>query len=301
MSKNNLNFSLIITTYNRPDALGLILQALNAQQNSPYFEIIIADDGSTRETQDLIHSASLTSQHPIRHFWQPDQGFRAARVRNQAIALANGDYLIFLDGDCVPLPSFVYEHAQLAEANHFVVGHRVLLNATLTAQVINQQLPIWSWSLWDWTLAYLQQKINRLLPLLPLNTLSLFRKLPIKSSNYSIFKHKKCPWQGAKTCNLGIWRSNIIKINGFNEDFQGWGHEDAEMVIRLLRSGIARKEGRFRVPVLHLWHPQADRGQTLLNQQRLEQAMLSKNISVNNGLLKLNSDEKTEIFENFGY
>ena len=260
--------SLIITTYNRPDALALVLNALTVQ-TFERFEVIVADDGSKPETQQLLKTLRLP--YPLHHVWQQDDGFRAAMARNRAVAKATGSYLIFLDGDCIPRPNFVEQHWKLAEKNCFIVGNRILLNQSFSEHVIQQHIPIWQWSRKQWLSAYLHKKINRLLPLLHL-PFNFLRKT----------KHEK--WQGAKTCNLAVWKTDFLKINGFDEYFQGWGHEDADLVIRLLRSGIQRKEGRFALPVFHLWHPFCDRTQEQSNQQRLKQILQSQLIFASKGL-----------------
>ncbi len=261
----NLNSSLIITTYNRPDTLALVLRALDAQTQLP-FEVIIADDGSTSDTADFIKQRQPTLPYPIHHVWQPDQGFRAARIRNLAIAHSHGNYLIFLDGDCIPQPDFIAQHHQLAELGWFVAGNRILLSQTFTDHVLRHQLPIWTWSTTQWLLPYLRRDINRLFPLL-------------RFQNHFFRKKYSQRWQGAKTCNLAIWKEDFLKIHGFNEQFQGWGHEDADLVVRLLHQGIQRKEGRFAVPVFHLWHPPADRRYEADNRRRL-----SKTLHTSSGL-----------------
>ncbi len=257
-----MNITLIITTYNRPDALKRVLLALNQQTYQP-FEVIIADDGSTSETTALIELIKSQVHYPMQHIWQKDEGFRAAMARNRAAARASGDYLIFLDGDCVPFPNFVAHHAQLAEQNYFVAGNRILLNAEFTQTVLNQQITIENWQFSQWLFAYWQGKINRILP---------FLRLPFAWGRKR-YLHR---WQGAKTCNLAVWRADFLKINGFDETYQGWGHEDADLVVRLQRTHILRKEGRFAVPVLHLWHPEQDRSQEGENQRRLQQILHSQ-------------------------
>jgi len=258
--------SIIVTTYNRPDALALVLWALAAQTLQD-FEVIIADDGSTPVTRQWIQALRPQLSYPLKHFWQEDMGFRAARARNQALALTEGRYLIFLDGDCVPRTDFIAHHHRLAEVGWFVVGQRILLSEQFTAQILEsqagrlQQPPdnIGAWSVHQWLKPYLRRDINRLLPLLPLP--------------YPLRKQRPQKWQGAQTCNLGAWRQDIMNINGFNEAFQGWGHEDAELVVRLVRHSIYRKEGRFALPVFHLWHPLESRDNERLNRYRLEQRL----------------------------
>jgi len=264
--------TVIVTTYNRPAALGLVLQALTAQPRGPLeWEVIIADDGSSAATTDFIRSLQPSLPYPLQHVWQEDLGFRAARARNRALAVATGDYLIFLDGDCIPQRDFLVNHSRLAERGWWVTGHRILLSERLTLQVVTEQLPLWSWSVTRWWLAYMRRDINRLLPLLKFPA-QVFRK-----------RHPD-QWSGAKTCNLGVWREDLLKINGFDERFEGWGHEDADLVVRLLRSGVRRKTGRFAIPVLHLWHPQEDRSRERDNWRRLEERLNSTEVVAKYGV-----------------
>lgn len=263
-----MKISIILSTYNRPDALALILQALSVQTYHD-FEVIVADDGSSIDTKDLIYDLHLP--YDLQHVWQEDKGFRLAMVRNKAVAKANGEYLIFLDGDCVPRPHFIERHCQLAETQCFVTGNRILLNEHFTARVLFHHIKIGSWSNVAWILPYLHGDINRFLPLLNLPD-GRFRKID------------KLKWQGAKTCNLGAWKQDVLNINGFNEQFQGWGHEDAEFVVRLMHNGIQRKEGRFAIPVFHLWHPESDRSRESINREQLEQCLHSNQIAVEMGV-----------------
>ncbi|MCK5877907.1 MAG: glycosyltransferase family 2 protein [Candidatus Marithrix sp.] len=248
-----LKISVIITTYNRPDALELVLSAL-AEQQFTNFEVIVADDGSTATTAKFIQQLSIP--YPLQHVWQKDQGFRAAKVRNLAVTVAKGNYLVFLDGDCIPRIDFIAKHNQLAELGYFVVGNRVLFTKKFTQQVIQSKIPVWNWPINQWLLPYFKSNINRLSP--------LFR-LPF------IRKYCRQTWKGVKTCNLAVWKQNFEQINGFDESFQGWGYEDANLAVRLLRSGVHRKNGRFAIPVLHLWHNEEQRNPD--NWQRFEQML----------------------------
>ncbi len=271
----NPEISIIITTYNRPDALALVLNALT-EQSLQNFEVIIADDGSSNETVNFINPLKAKLPYPLQQVWQEDIGFRAARSRNQAVKKAKASYLLFMDGDCIPRIDFVEKHHQLAQKGYFVAGNRVLLSEKFTQQLIRNYKhgntpSIWNWSNMHWFVALLSRKINRFSPLL---------RLPI----LWVEKFNQQKWQGAKTCNLAIWRKDFIAINGFNEDFQGWGHEDAELVVRLLANGVIRKEGRFAVPVLHLWHFEAPRDNEKQNHQLLEKMLENTTIVAINGL-----------------
>lgn len=263
--------SIIVTTYNRPSALKLVLAGLNLQDCPIQFEVIIADDGSTTDTRDLVTTMAKTMHYPIQYLWQEDIGFRAAKMRNKAIVKARGEYIIFLDGDCIPRSSFVRRHYLLAEKNRFVVGNRVLLSPEFTNQVIDNELPLSNWTVAQWRKLPRPHNYNRLLPLLSL-PFGQFRKLFPRA------------WRGAKTCNLSVWRDDLIAINGFDETYEGWGYEDSDLVIRLIRHGILRKMGQFSVPVLHLWHQENDRSQQSENQSRLNALLESSHFQAQQGL-----------------
>ncbi|WP_026603060.1 glycosyltransferase family 2 protein [Methylomonas sp. 11b] len=249
--------SVIVTTYNWPEALSACLLALMAQQDRR-FEIIVADDGSGAATQKLIKDFIETSEIPLRHIWHEDQGFRAGTIRNKAVADSRGDYLLFMDGDCVALPDFISHHRQLAETGYFVPGNRLLLNEAYTSLVLGQKIPLHEQSLGFFLCQWLRGRINRLLPLL---------YLPLYGWRY----WQPQNWQKAMTCNLAVWKDDFLATNGFDEVFEGWGYEDSDLVIRLIHYGVKRKEGRFAVPVLHLWHRHNDRSQHDENYQRLLQ------------------------------
>ncbi len=236
--------SIIITTYNWPEALERVLVGLT-QQTYANFEVIIADDGSESKTALLIESIREQYSLNIHHVWQPDEGFRAAKIRNKAVAIASGDYLVFLDGDCIPLPSFVKRHTALAEPGWFVAGNRILLGKPYTKEVIEKKLDLSKLTFWQWLLLRSRGGCNRLLPLLFLRR---YRR-----------KNKPDKWQGAKTCNLAIWKKDFDAVRGFDEAFTGWGFEDSDLVVRLNHRGIKRKEGKFAIPVLHLWHKENNR------------------------------------------
>ncbi|MGZ8190530.1 MAG: glycosyltransferase family 2 protein [Methylococcaceae bacterium] len=252
--------SVIVTTYNSPEMFNLCLGSLFSQ-NDNAFEIIIADDGSTQANLELTKACCAKSPIPNQYVYHEDLGFRAGAIRNKAVALSKGDYLIFIDGDCILSPDFIAKHRQLAMPGHFVPGGRVLLSETFTQEVIGGQVLLHQKPLSYFVLLRLQKKINRLFPFFrfPLGYLRL-----LQSKN----------WQKAITCNLAVFKNDFIKVNGFDELFEGWGHEDSDLVMRLIHAGIKRKEGRFIVPpVLHLWHPQNDRTKRDLNYQRLQERL----------------------------
>jgi len=263
--------SVIITTYQRPQALALVLQGLAAQTEPP-FEVIVAEDGQDAETAALIQRLSADLPYPLLHVVHEDLGFRAAKIRNKAVAKANGDYLIFLDGDCIPRPTFIKHHLNLAEEGWFVSGNRVLLNQGFTQQVEKEQLPIYQWSLYHWVIAYVRGYCNRWLTLCYLPFFKLFNKNKSKS------------WKGAITCNLAIWKKDFIMVNGFDEAFEGWGYEDTDLVIRLFNLGCRRIKGYFSIAVIHLWHRQSERSQAQSHLQRVMERQKNNMIMVEKGV-----------------
>lgn len=269
-----MKISIIVTTYNRPAALNLVLAGLAKQAINPNteWEVLIADDGSKKETSDLIAAWQNNFPCHLVHVWHEDIGFRAGAIRNRAAAQSTGDYLVFLDGDCVPMPDFVNQHASLAESGWYIAGNRVLLSESFTHTLLsmNDAIQIMDWSVWQWMAAKLQTKTNRALPWLRLK-LSTMRKK----------RHSR--WEVVKSCNLAVWKSDFVAINGFDEDFSGWGHEDSDFAVRLLRLGISIKDGRYAVPVLHLWHQENDRSKQAENWQKLEATLNSHHIAAKVG------------------
>lgn len=265
--------SVVVTTYNRPDALGLVLDGLAAQRDRG-FEVIVADDGSRDETRALVEQASATFPVPLTHVWQEDLGFRAGAARNRAAERARGDYLLFLDGDCIPRPDFVGRHRALAERGWMVAGNRILLSESFTAKALSERLPLHVWSSDDWKSARRRGDINRTLPLanLPLGPL---RRIAAAR------------WQRVRTCNLGVWMDDFRRVRGFDETFEGWGFEDSDLAVRLLNAGVRRKEGAFATGVLHLWHRENDRKHEGRNWNLLQQRIRTRETLPSRGLLSV--------------
>jgi glycosyltransferase involved in cell wall biosynthesis len=248
--------SVILTTYQREDALDAVLRGL-ARQTDRDFEIVVADDGSGPQTRALIGRWVADIGVRLEHIWQEDRGFRAGEARNRAVLAARGDYCIFLDGDCIPRPDFVAVHRALAEPGWFVTGNRVLMSRELTERILAQASEVERSSLSAFTALRRHRKINRLAPLLSL-PLGPLRKL------------RPHAWRGARSCNLAVWRRDFDAVDGFDASYSGWGLEDSDLLIRLLRAGIRRKDGNFATGVLHLWHPENDRSLLPDNQRRLD-------------------------------
>jgi len=270
MAQNNFLIALIVTTYNNLAALTAVLEGCLVQTDS-HFELLIADDGSTPATAALIASYQARATFIIQHIWQEDDGFRAAAIRNRALAATQAEYIIFTDGDCVPPPDFIAAHRRLAERGWFLSGNRLMLTQAFTEQVLRDKLAIHSWTKSEWLLARKRGQIERLLPLLTLPD-SRLRKLNAQR------------WRGAKTCNLSAWREDLLRVNGLDETYTGWGLEDSDLVVRLLRAGIFNKSARFSVPVFHLWHRENDRSNLSENRQRLHEVLQATHTRARQGV-----------------
>jgi len=259
----NQDISLIITTYNRTDALELVLLSILHQTEHPA-EIIVADDGSTQTTRKLIQKYQQKMPIALRHCWQKDKGFRAAMIRNKAIAIANSEYLIIIDGDMILHKDFVQDHKRVACQNTFVQGKRVLLGQQLTQQVIqNHQI---EFSFWH------PQIGNRLNGL----------RVPFLAR--WLGKWPKHPLQGVRSCNMAFWRQDAILVNGFNEEFVGWGREDSELVARFIHAGIRRFNFKFGAVAYHLFHQKLSNFTIANNDELLENTLQAKQVWCEKGI-----------------
>ncbi|MCH2133752.1 MAG: glycosyltransferase family 2 protein [Phycisphaerales bacterium] len=265
------SISVIVTTYNRPDALDAVLRGLAAQEERG-FEVLIADDGSTGETADLIREQAATFPAPIHHIWHADQGFRAAAITNRAISAATGEYVILMDGDCIPRPCFLSWHRRLAEEGWMVGGTRLLLSESFTKRILSERLPVHQWTRRQWIGPRTRGWTNRVLPIL----------LPLPDGRWRR-RHPKS-WKSLRTFSMAVHRSDLLTVNGLDESFTGWGSQDSDLIIRLMHAGVRIKSGRHSSPVLHLWHPEQPRDDAAGNRQELEEVLTSHRIRARKGL-----------------
>lgn len=267
--------SVIVTTYNREDALDAVLRSLS-QQADRDFEVVVADDGSRPGTAAIVDGWKARLGHRLDRVWHEDRGFRAAEIRNRAILAARGIYCIFLDGDCVARPDFVVAHRQLAEQGCFVTGNRVLLSRALTETVLRNGLTPETWPWRRWLKERLCGGVNRLAALLRL-PLGPLRRL------------RRRAWRGARSCNLAIWRADLDRVDGFDGDYSGWGKEDSDIIVRLLRAGARRKDGVFATGVVHLWHAEAGRDRLVENERKLSDSLAGDRRRARRGLSALSA------------
>lgn len=254
--------SLIITTYNWKEALELSLLSVFTQSQFPD-EIIIADDGSDHATKETVARLAQESPVPLIHSWQQNKGFRLARSRNKAIARSTGDYLILIDGDITLERHFIADHIRAARTGFFVQGSRVLLNNKVTQHALLQK---------KIQLSFCSPDIEN-------------RKNCIRSHLLSrLFSFSSNKLTGIKTCNFAFWKEDALAVNGFNEEFMGWGREDSEFTARLLNNNIKRQNIRFNALAYHLHHPMNSRQDLTANDAILANTCAKKLIWCTQGL-----------------
>ena len=262
-----MKVSLIISTYNRPDALSVCLDSIQYQTVLPH-EIIIGDDGSTSETKDIIDQIKEKFPIPVIHIWQEDKGFRLAMMRNKSIAQANGDYIIEIDGDVFLHSKFIEDHIRLAQPKHYLKGTRVRLNKLLTEQICTNKK---SQKIYPWNKG-IESKAET----------AIHSKL-LSSIFADNFKKNKISGLG---CNMSFWKDDFIKINGYDEFFEGWGKEDDDLAHRLGRYGCKKRTIRFSGIVYHLWHGLESKEDEQKNTDYLHLNDKQSTIRCNNGVDK---------------
>lgn len=231
----SMRISVVVITYNWPQALQQVLRALAAQTELPY-EVIVTDDGSRPATRDML--VRLARDYPTRlvHLWQVDEGARMSRARNRAIAAAQGDYVILLDGDMVVERHFVADHRAFARRGCFVQGSRVLTDADAARRLLEDKpvarLP-----------GFFSRGLERRRHTLRLPLLARCATRPGRRQG------------GIKSCNMAFWRNDLLRLNGFNEAMVGWGREDTELAVRAFHAGLIRRDVRFSALAAHLFHP----------------------------------------------
>lgn len=228
-----MQISLIITTYNWPQALDLVLTSVSRQTRMPD-EVIVADDGSGEETARLVAGWTSRLGTTLHHVWQENKGFRAGRSRNRGIAAARSEYVIAIDGDMVLHAAFVADHEQASERGYFVQGMRIPTTQRGAARM----------------LANRSTAVSVFTP-------GLRRRHQALRSRWlaRAFSREPVPMSRVKSCNMAWWRNDLIAVNGFEERMVGWGPEDKDVAAKLLHLGIGGRELRFAALAAHLYHP----------------------------------------------
>lgn len=255
-----MTVSLIISTYNWPQALALCLESVMRQQVLPT-EILIADDGSGPATREVVERFSQLAIVPLRHIWQEDEGFRVGRIRNKAIAASRCDYIVQIDGDMLLDEWFIHDHIAFARHGCYATGSRGYMTKPLTRRIMARET----------TPSFFSRGL--------LNRNNVLR-IPLFTGIYRLLGlHRR-----ARGCNLAFWREDLIRINGYDEAFNGWGWEDTDLAARLTNSGVRQQCIRFSGIGYHLCHPHCERPDELRNKNRCMQSMQHRTIRCLQGL-----------------
>jgi glycosyltransferase involved in cell wall biosynthesis len=276
-----LNSSLLISTYNWPQALEVCLLSVAKQSVQPD-EVIICDDGSRPETTALIDSMREIFTVPVIHIWQPDEGFQLSRIRNKGISTAKGDYIIQVDGDLILHRHFIKDHLTFRKKGFFTTGSRMLLSAHTTENILKATS----------TDIKGHSKGNK-------NYLNS-RRVPILHNFFSLrYKNKGRHKYYVKGCNMAFWKEDLLRVNGYNEDFSGWGREDSELAIRLMNAGVGKRFLKFGGVCYHMFHKEASKALEDRNIKMMEEAIYNKVCRSSRGLdqyIKAKSDLPTVAF-----
>lgn len=261
--KKRISVSVIIPTYNWPEALYLCLQSILIQSILPD-EIIIADDGSKQDTRDLINNIRKKTTVPIIHVWQEDDGFRLAQIRNKAIAKSSKDYIIQIDGDVILHKDFIKDHIRFARKGSFVSGSRVIIEKELAERLLSSQ----TFNISIYTKGT-HSKLNGI-------------HLPWLSSLQEKYRQDDILY--VRGCNMAFWRNDLLQVNGYNEEMTGWGREDNELASRLINLGIEKRIIKFAGIMFHIHHPMRSRTSVNKNDEILQQTITSKAIWCTKGI-----------------
>ena len=251
--------SLVVSTYNRPDALELCLESILNQTKLP-FEIVVADDGSGEPTRQLVQSMQARSPVPIVHIWQPDDGYQLARIRNRAFAAAKAEYIIQVDGDLILEKHFVQDHLSMGRPNTFISGSRTMMDAELTGRLLKKEV---SMNEIPGHRQHLGKRHNAVRS-------GLLRNLSW------MFQRSRRNYKYVLGCNMAFWKKDLLTVNGYNESFKGWGKEDNELAVRLLNAGLELRFIKFGAVVYHLHHKVADLSAVPANEEKLLQAIAQR-------------------------
>jgi len=225
--------SLIVTTYNWKEALDLVFRSIARQVEMPD-EILIADDGSRDDTAEVVKAWAAKLPVPVRHIWQEDSGFRLARSRNRAIAAASGDYLIIIDGDMILNRYFITDHKRVARPGYFIQGVRLLTSSEMGKKMLAEGIL---------DLGFFSPNIKR-------------RRHTIRNRflSWLVFQQVHTHLKAIRGSNQAYWKSDLLRVNGFDEQMIGWGREDNEIAARLYHCGIKRRNLKFAALTIHLYH-----------------------------------------------
>ncbi len=264
--------SLIVATYNWTEALELCLTSVLQQTVLPA-EVIIADDGSDEKTLRVVQAFALRAPFPLLHEWHEDKGFRKTIILNKAIQRSSSEYIIQIDGDVILDRHFIEDHLRQAEKGCFIRGTRCILNERISRTLLeNKKIPA-------------RDKISLKCGQTP-------NALRLPSVFVALTTRKEFSGRRVKGCNMAFWKDDLVRVNGYDNDLSGWGHEDEELSWRLVNAGIRKKIIKCTAIVYHIWHRYLPRTKEETHLYLLEEVIKNRIMRTENGLLEVCNDAK---------
>ena len=259
-----MRVTLLITTFDRPDALACVLKSIERQSQLPD-EVIIADDGSGPSTRQVVEAFQRRFPRVVHHTWQRHDGPRVGRARNVGIATASGNYLVQIDGDMVLHPAFIADHARAARPGYWVQGTRILLDETRTRGLLENG---------PRTFTFFSRGLG------------FRRRLYAPQSHFAsvLFRRAANAFIAIKGCNQAFWRADLERVNGYDESMTGWGAEDKEIAARLVHAGLRHSTLLFAGIAYHLHHEPAPRDREAINDAILRETLKSRRVRCAVGL-----------------
>lgn len=237
--------TLVTPTYNWPEALELLLLSVKVQSHLPD-EVIVADDGSKKETELLIKKMQKDFPVPLHHVWHEDNKNQKPAIMNKAIAKAKSDYIVEIDGDIIMHKDFIKDHLSSAENNVFLYGSRVNIQKSILEHIFKHKTI--HFNLFSKGIKKRARTI----------------RIPFISNFYGKENKRSSKLRG---CNMSFWKNDFIKVNGFNENLVGWGIDDSEMIQRLINIGIQGKRLKHKAIAFHIYHKEQDKSLFHINEE----------------------------------
>jgi GT2 family glycosyltransferase len=231
----------VISTYDWPAALDAVLRAL-AEQSDPSFLLVVADDGSGPDTKRLVDRWRSCFGARLVHEWQPDEGFRLARVLNLGSQAVEADYLAFMHGESIPRRHFVRALRSCIEPGWFVAGRRVDVSEALTRRILAEHVPVHRWGMAQWLRSWPHAG----------SIGALTRRDRRRVGNQGVPEF--VPHDRSYGYLLGVYRKDFERVNGYDMRFEGWGEEDVDIAVRLRRIGLRCGHAGPDGTLIHLSH-----------------------------------------------
>ncbi len=229
--------SVILSSYNRPTHLLHSLVSLAYQRGvDGQFEVVVTDDGSTDDTADVVSQFARSAEFPVLFTTHEHRGYRLARCRNEGTRASSAPYLLFSDADCLFPPEHLFHHLRVRRHGVAYSGEFLRLDEQSTQRLDREAIAAGAYQTW-------------------VSTRERWRvyRRQLKDRFYEAIGHPLKP--KLKGCNIAVWRSDLERVNGFDERFVGWGCEDDDFAQRLRRADVRVATILSTTRVYHMWHP----------------------------------------------